>query len=70
MRSPALGITDEVESQGFKGTKKKKSKRLDEDYNPTLRPLTDEEVPKVIQAIRQSESREVLLKLFTRIKVL
>ena len=28
----ALGITDEVEKLGLKGNKKKKSKKLDEDY--------------------------------------
>lgn len=28
----ALGITDEVEQLGLKGNKKKKSKKLDEDY--------------------------------------
>jgi hypothetical protein len=28
----ALGITDEVEMLGLKGSKKKKSKKLDEDY--------------------------------------
>lgn len=29
---PALGITDEVEQLGLKGNKKRKSKKLDEDY--------------------------------------
>ena len=29
---PALGITDEVETLGLKGNKKKKSKKLDEDF--------------------------------------
>lgn len=28
----ALGITDEVEKLGLKGNKRKKSKKLDEDY--------------------------------------
>ena len=28
----ALGISDEVEMYGLKGSKKKKSKKLDEDY--------------------------------------
>ena len=65
----ALGITDEVEKLGLKGSKKKKSRKLDEDYAPVLKPLQDKDVPKVIQAIRQTSSRKVLLKLLTRIKV-
>ena len=65
----ALGITDEVEKLGLKGSKRKKSKKLDEDYAPILKPLQDKDVPKVIQAIRQTSSRKVLLKLLTRIKV-
>lgn len=65
----ALGITDEVEKLGLKGSKKKKSKKLDEDYAPVLKPLQEKDVPKVIQAIRQTSSRKVLLKLLTRIKV-
>jgi hypothetical protein len=66
---PALGITDDVEKLGLKGSKKRKSKKLDEDYAPVLKPLQDKDVPKVIQAIRQTSSRKVLLKLLTRIKV-
>lgn len=65
----ALGISDEVEKLGLKGSKKKKSKKLDEDYAPILKPLQDKDVPKVIQAIRQTSSRKVLMKLLTRIKV-
>ena len=65
----ALGISDEVEKLGLKGSKKKKSKKLDEDYAPILKPLQEKDVPKVIQAIRQTSSRKVLLKLLTRIKV-
>ncbi|KAI0070968.1 hypothetical protein K474DRAFT_1712871 [Panus rudis PR-1116 ss-1] len=65
----ALGITDEVEQLGLKGSKKKKSKKLDEDYMPTLSPLVDTDVPKVVQAMRQTQSRKVLLKLLTRIKI-
>lgn len=65
----ALGISDEVEKLGLKGNKKKKSKKLDEDYAPILKPLQEKDVPKVIQAIRQTSSRKVLLKLLTRIKV-
>lgn len=66
---PALGISDEVEKLGLKGSKKRKSKKLDEDYAPILKPLQEKDVPKVIQAIRQTSSRKVLSKLLTRIKV-
>lgn len=66
---PALGISDEVEKLGLKGSKKKKSRKLDEDYAPILKPLQEKDVPKVIQAIRQTSSRKVLSKLLTRIKV-
>ena len=65
----ALGISDEVEKLGLKGSKKRKSKKLDEDYAPILKPLQEKDVPKVIQAIRQTSSRKVLFKLLTRIKV-
>ncbi|KAI9454239.1 hypothetical protein BJY52DRAFT_1122891 [Lactarius psammicola] len=65
----ALGITDEVDRLGLKGSKKKKSKKLDEDWMPILRPLALKEVPKVIQAMRQTQSRKVLVKLLTRIKM-
>lgn len=83
----ALGITDEVELNNLKGTRKKKSRNLDEDYmvslysfaplifvdtwvsQPTLKPMTEKEVPKVINAIRQTTSRKILQKLLQRIKM-
>ncbi|THH13484.1 hypothetical protein EW146_g6736 [Bondarzewia mesenterica] len=65
----ALGISDEVDRLGLKGSKKKKSKKLDEDFVPILKPLLEKEAPKVIQAMRQTQSRKVLLKLLTRIKI-
>ncbi|EIN05933.1 hypothetical protein PUNSTDRAFT_54761 [Punctularia strigosozonata HHB-11173 SS5] len=65
----ALGITDEVEKLQLKGTKKKKGRKLDEDYIPDLKPLQEKDVPKVIQALRQTSSRKVLYKLITRIKL-
>lgn len=65
----ALGITDEVEKLGLKGSKKRKSKKLDEDYLPEVKPLVEKDVPKVVQAMRQTQSRKVLLKLLTRIKI-
>ncbi|THG94132.1 hypothetical protein EW026_g7278 [Hermanssonia centrifuga] len=65
----ALGITDEVEQLGLKGSKKKRSKKLDEDFIPDLKPLLLKDVPKVVQAMRQTQSRKVLVKLLTRIKL-
>jgi hypothetical protein len=65
----ALGITDEVEALGLKGSKKKKGKRLDEDYMPVLHPFIEREAPKLVQAIRQTTSRKVLLKLLTRVRI-
>ncbi|KZT23009.1 SET domain-containing protein [Neolentinus lepideus HHB14362 ss-1] len=65
----ALGITDEVEKLGLKGSKKRKGKKLDEDYLPILKPLVEKDVPKVIQAMRQTQSRKVLFKLLHRVKM-
>ncbi|KAI0688016.1 hypothetical protein BC835DRAFT_1285649 [Cytidiella melzeri] len=65
----ALGITDEVEALGLKGSKKKKGKKLDEDFIPDLKPLQVKDVPKLVQAVRQTQSRKVLFKLLTRIKL-
>ncbi|KAF8525700.1 hypothetical protein JB92DRAFT_2701103 [Gautieria morchelliformis] len=64
----ALGMTEDVELLSLKGTKKKKGKKLDEDFEPVLKPLTEKDVPKVIQAIRQTSNRKLLVKLITRIK--
>ena len=36
---------------------------------PELRPLLEKDIPKLVQAIRQTQSKKVLLKLLTRIKV-
>lgn len=81
----ALGITDEVEKLGLKGNKRKKGRKLDEDYmvclvnvpfflllivfQPELKPLLEKDIPKLVQAIRQTQSKKVLFKLLTRIKV-
>ncbi|KAG1732683.1 uncharacterized protein EDB91DRAFT_1302092 [Suillus paluster] len=65
----ALGITDEVEKLGLKGSKKKKGRKLDEDYMPELKPLLEKDIPKLVQAIRQTQSKKVLFKLLTRIKI-
>ncbi|KAF9553862.1 SET domain-containing protein [Agrocybe pediades] len=66
----ALGITDEADLMELKGTKKKKGKKIDDpDFMPDLKPVTEKEVPKVVQAIRQTTSRKVLSKLLTRIKM-
>ncbi|KAF8966903.1 hypothetical protein BDZ97DRAFT_1917169 [Flammula alnicola] len=66
----ALGITDENDLMELKGTKKKKGKKIDDpDFMPTMKAITEKEVPKVVQAIRQTTSRKVLSKLLTRIKI-
>ncbi|KZT68078.1 hypothetical protein DAEQUDRAFT_766652 [Daedalea quercina L-15889] len=65
----SLGISEEVAVLGLKGSKKRKSKKLDEDFIPTLKPLIEKDIPKVIQALRQTQSRKVLIKLLTRIKM-
>ncbi|POY71556.1 putative Histone-lysine N-methyltransferase [Rhodotorula taiwanensis] len=64
----ALGIAEEVAALGLKGTKKKKGKKLDEDFTPTLHPIQPDEVPKVSAAIRQAlQTRRILEKLLTRV---
>jgi [histone H3]-lysine36 N-trimethyltransferase len=81
----ALGIADEVERLGLKGNRRKKGKKLDEDFNvnitsfflcsplnpsqPVLKPMEEDDVPKVVNAIRQTTSRSILTKLIERIKV-
>ncbi|KAI0052410.1 hypothetical protein FA95DRAFT_1483622 [Auriscalpium vulgare] len=65
----ALGISDEVDRLGLKGSKKKKGKKLDEDWVPILKPLIEKDVPKVVQAMRQTSSRKVMVKLLMRLKM-
>lgn len=66
----ALGIADEVEELQARGSRKQKSRVLDEDFTPTLRPLEEDEVPTVATAIRQAASnRSILCKLLTRIDI-
>ncbi|GAA5888897.1 hypothetical protein JCM5296_005036 [Sporobolomyces johnsonii] len=66
----ALGITEEVEALGLKGSKKKKGRKLDEDFVPTLYPIQYDEVPKVSAAIRQAiQTRRILEKLLTRVQM-
>ena len=82
-------ITDGVEVLGLKGSKKKKGRKLDEDYmvriqtieppyadplnrldrQPDLKPLQEKDVPKMVQAMRQTTSRKVLYKLLMRVRV-
>ncbi|KAJ3572195.1 hypothetical protein NP233_g3246 [Leucocoprinus birnbaumii] len=65
----ALGITDENELMELKGTKKKKGKKIDDpDFMPDLKPVVEKDIPKVVQAIRQTTSRKMLCKILTRIK--
>ncbi|KAG6811739.1 hypothetical protein H0H92_006004 [Tricholoma furcatifolium] len=66
----ALGITDETDLMELKGSKKKKGKKIDDpDFMPTMKPLQEKEIPKLVQAMRQTQSRKVLVKLLTRIKL-
>lgn len=69
LRAPtALGITEAVEALGLKGSKKKKSRKLDEDYFPELTPIALPDVPKVSSALRQAASnRRIISKLLERI---
>ncbi|KAJ7057984.1 histone methyltransferase, partial [Mycena amicta] len=63
----ALGITDEDELMALKGTKKKKGKKLDDiDFMPTLNPILTPQLPKIINALRQTSSRALIMKLLTR----
>ncbi|KAK7045470.1 histone methyltransferase set2 [Paramarasmius palmivorus] len=66
----ALGITDDADVMVLKGTKKKKGKKIDDpDFMPQMKPIVEKEVPKVVQALRQVQSKKVLSKLLTRIKI-
>ncbi|KAJ7222364.1 histone methyltransferase [Mycena pura] len=66
----ALGITDADEVMALKGTKKKRGKKLDDaDFLPELRLITISELPKIIQALRQTSNREIILKLLTRFRL-
>ncbi|KAH8917089.1 SET domain-containing protein [Atractiella rhizophila] len=66
----ALGITEEVEQLSLKGSKKKKGKKMDDDYIPILKPIVLKETPKVASGVRQSvNSRRILTKLLSRIRM-
>jgi hypothetical protein len=39
------------------------------DRQPDLKPIVEKDIPKVVQAMRQTQSRKVLYKLLTRVKV-
>ncbi|ESK96718.1 histone-lysine n-methyltransferase [Moniliophthora roreri MCA 2997] len=66
----ALGITDDADVAALKGNKKKKGKKIDDpDFMPQMKPIVEKEVPKVVQALRQVQSKKVLSKLLTRIKI-
>uniref|UniRef100_D8QG04 Histone-lysine N-methyltransferase, H3 lysine-36 specific n=1 Tax=Schizophyllum commune (strain H4-8 / FGSC 9210) TaxID=578458 RepID=D8QG04_SCHCM len=65
----ALGITDADELMELKGSKKKKGKKIDDpDFMPKMKPIKREEVPKVVQALRQVQSAKVLYKILLRLK--
>ena len=64
----ALGIADEVARIRATLPRGKRSKVLDEDYNPTLRPMDVSEAARVATAMRQAYSnRNILHKLLTRV---
>ncbi|EJT97159.1 SET domain-containing protein [Dacryopinax primogenitus] len=65
----ALGIVDDVEKLNLKGSKKKTSRKLDEDYLPVLRPVDESEVAKVVAALRQATNRRIVCKLLLRIRM-
>ncbi|KAJ7456920.1 hypothetical protein FB451DRAFT_1341958 [Mycena latifolia] len=66
----ALGITDADELSALKGTKKTKGKKLDDpDFLPEMRPIIASEVPTIMLAVRQTTSREMLVKLLTRFRL-
>ncbi|KAJ7042863.1 histone methyltransferase [Mycena alexandri] len=66
----ALGITDEDEVTELKGTKKKKGKKLDDnDFLPEMRAILEKEIPKIMQALRQTPHRALTVKLLTRFRM-
>ncbi|EPQ30936.1 uncharacterized protein PFL1_01834 [Pseudozyma flocculosa PF-1] len=66
----ALGIEDQVEQMEARGTKKRKSKELDKDFVPILRPVKEDEVFKVMTGIRQANAnQQILQKLLTRVEM-
>lgn len=66
----ALGIADQVEALELRGSKKKKAKKLDEDFIPVMKPIGADEVPKVVAALRQATgNRLMMVKLLERIKI-
>ncbi|KDN39839.1 SET domain-containing protein [Tilletiaria anomala UBC 951] len=66
----ALGISDEVDMAGARGSKQKKSKQLGIDFTPTLSPVPKEDVAMVVNATRQATSNpRILPMLLTRIQL-
>ncbi|KAH7099401.1 histone methyltransferase [Auriculariales sp. MPI-PUGE-AT-0066] len=65
----ALGIADEVALLGLKGSRKKQGKRLGEDYMPEPRPLAYDDMPKIVQALRQATSRKIMERLLARVSL-
>ncbi|KAH9818889.1 hypothetical protein DFH28DRAFT_1150605 [Melampsora americana] len=60
----------DVEDFGLKGSKTKKGKKMDVDYNPIMKCIPLKDVPKVASAIRQSISNQrILSKLLRRILI-
>ncbi|KAF9516701.1 hypothetical protein BS47DRAFT_1340595 [Hydnum rufescens UP504] len=67
----ALGITDDIERLSLKGSRKKKGRKLDEDFVPELKPIQEEEVPLICQAIRAASgsNKKMLPHLLTRLTI-
>lgn len=66
----ALGIADEVEETGAKGSRRKRGKRLDLDFIPQMRPIKEHEATRVMTAARQAgPKREILEKLLRRMEM-
>ncbi|KIY47634.1 hypothetical protein FISHEDRAFT_66005 [Fistulina hepatica ATCC 64428] len=66
----ALGITDAADIAELKGSRKKKGKKIDDpDFVPNMKQITEKDVVKVVQALRQVQSKKVLSKLLMRIRM-
>ncbi|KAJ7146126.1 hypothetical protein C8R44DRAFT_756649 [Mycena epipterygia] len=65
----ALGINEE-QINALKGTKKTKGKKLnDPNFLPEMQPIGSTEVPTIMQAVRQTSNREMIVKLLTRFHI-
>ena len=66
----ALGISEEINQLGLKGSKKRKGRKLDVDYVPIMRAIQLSEVVRVGAAMRQAVSnRRILVRLLARVRM-